>query len=144
MSEPLPRPGVGVAAAVVHAGQVLVVLRGRPPAAGSWALPGGRLEPGERLRDAARRELREECGLEVEIGRLLGIREAIGAEEAGAYHWVVPIYLARPIGPTAPSAGDDAVEARWVRPGELEGLAMVEELALFARRALEEAAAEGG
>ena len=124
-------PGVGVAAAVLAGDRVLLVRRGAPPAAGCWALPGGRLELGERLEAALRRELREECGLEIEPPEQLELVEAIHpaeAEDGEAYHWLVVTYLARPAGlpsgaaPAEPIAGDDALAARWFGPAELRAL----------------------
>ena len=65
-------PLVGVAAAVFDAaGRVLLVQRGRPPGAGTWGLPGGLLDLGEKLADGAAREVREECGIDVAIGAVI-------------------------------------------------------------------------
>lgn len=125
-------PGVGVAAAVLAGERVLLVRRGGPPAAGRWALPGGRLELGERLEAALKRELREECALEIEPMGLLELVEAIQPAETGdgdGYHWLVVTYLARPAGhppgapPPEPRAGDDAREAAWFDPAALKALA---------------------
>ena len=57
------RPEVCVGAIVIDEGQLLLVRRGNPPGEGAWSVPGGRVEPGERLQDAAQRELAEETGL---------------------------------------------------------------------------------
>lgn len=123
-------PGVGVAVLVQAAGRVLLVRRARPPAAGLWAFPGGRLELGERLEAAARRELREECGLEVEDLRRLDVEEAIFAEsvdgalpagadaDPGLVHWVIVLFRARAMPPPEGGlpevrAGDDAADVGW-------------------------------
>jgi ADP-ribose pyrophosphatase YjhB (NUDIX family) len=116
-------PGVGVAVLVHAAGRLLLVRRARPPAAGLWAFPGGRLELGESLEAAARRELREECGLELGELRQLDVEEAI-FDEAGAapgpglVHWVIVLFQAAPLtlperGLPAIRAGDDAAEVGW-------------------------------
>ncbi len=85
-------PLVGVAAAVFDAtGRVLLVQRGRPPAAGSWGLPGGLLDLGEKLADGARREVREECGIEIAVGSVVGVFEPLQFDDQGRieYHYVV-------------------------------------------------------
>ncbi len=133
-------PGVGVAAIVVAEGRVLLVRRARPPARGQWSFPGGRVHLGERLQDALRREVREECGLEVAVGRLFEVAEVLLDEDGERFHWVVLDYLARPLGGRL-AAGDDAAEARWVAAAELPQLAVPPLVAELARRAL--AAGEG-
>lgn len=96
-------------AVVVHAGSLLMIRRAQPPAAGLWTIPGGRVEHGEYLADAVQREVAEETGLSVEVGRLLGVFEVLGEE-----HFVILDYLATASDPGTPAADDDAVEARWV------------------------------
>ena len=92
------------------AGRLLLIKRGHEPAAGLWSIPGGRIEAGESDVDALVREVREETGLEVAAGRLLGAVQRPGL--AGA---VVDIrdYLAVVTGGEL-AAGDDAADARWV------------------------------
>jgi 8-oxo-dGTP diphosphatase len=85
-------PGVGCGAAIVEDGRLLLVKRLRAPEAGHWSLPGGKVDFGERVEDAVRREIREEVGLEIELTKALGIVEMIGID---GQHWVSPIYLAR-------------------------------------------------
>jgi 8-oxo-dGTP diphosphatase len=121
-----PAPLVGVAAAVFNArGQVLLVRRGRPPGQGQWGLPGGLLDVGERLADGARREIREECAVEVVLGDIVGTFEPIERDEAGEvrYHYVVVDFWAHYAG-GEPTAGDDAIGVDWFHVQELECLPM--------------------
>ena len=85
------RPLVGVGAVVWDGGRVLLERRGQPPAQGWWSLPGGLIELGETAEDAVRREVREECGIEVEVGPLFGLFEPIRAMTG----WSHPLPLRR-------------------------------------------------
>lgn len=127
MSREYPEhPIVGVAAIVLHESQVLLVLRGREPAKGLWGLPGGMLELGETAAEGVRREVLEECGVEVEVGPLVGVFEPMQRDDAGRlrYHYVVLDFLARWLS-GAPGPADDADAARWVTLDEMEGLPML-------------------
>jgi 8-oxo-dGTP diphosphatase len=107
----------------VEEDRLLLIRRRDPPSAGRWTLPGGRVEPGESLRQAARREAREETGLELEIGELLGTTEI----EAPPERFLVCDYTAWRCDQTAaPSAGDDALDARFVPLGEVFALDLVD------------------
>ena len=85
-------PGVGCGAAIVRDGQILLIKRLRPPEAGCWSLPGGKVDFLERVADAVVREIREEIGVVVALERMLGLVEMVGLDDQ---HWVSPIYLAR-------------------------------------------------
>lgn len=128
---PAPTPVCAVGAIVLDAeGRVLLVRRARPPGAGLWTVPGGKLEPGETLAQAVAREVREETGLVVEVGALACVVERIG----DGYHYVILDYCARAIG-GALAAGDDAAAARFVGPDELARLPLTDGLAAVVERA---------
>ena len=92
--------------------KVLLIERGNEPFKGRWALPGGFLEPDERLEQCARRELAEETGLEVEaVLDLLGVYDDPGRDPRGRI--VSAIYIARVAGEPEVEGGDDAAAARW-------------------------------
>ncbi|MGE0362246.1 MAG: NUDIX hydrolase [Vicinamibacterales bacterium] len=115
-------PVAGVGGVVIDAGRVLLVRRAHPPRQGEWSLPGGRVELGETLHDAVRRELREETGLEVTVGPLVECFDRIHRDDAGRvrYHFVIADYLCRVAGGTL-RAGDDAADVAWVTPEALPG-----------------------
>ena len=94
-----------------------MVKRGKEPALGLWSVPGGRVEQGEQLQDAVRREVKEETGLEVDVGEFAGVYESLGEP-----HFVILDYRAKPIGDAEPAAGGDAADARWVPFAEIENL----------------------
>lgn len=111
-----PRPILGVGAVVFKGDEVLVIRRGKAPLKGQWSIPGGKVEYRERLRDAAAREVREETGLEVEIGALIDVFEAPPESERecdGARHYVMVDFIAEWVS-GEPVPGDDAAEAEFV------------------------------
>jgi 8-oxo-dGTP diphosphatase len=83
-------PGVGCGAAILREGRLLLVKRLKPPEAGCWNLPGGKVDFCERAADAVRREITEELGVGIELTRALGFVEMIGEGQ----HWLSPIYEA--------------------------------------------------
>jgi ADP-ribose pyrophosphatase YjhB (NUDIX family) len=130
------RPTVGVGAVVVRRrdgrDEVLLIQRGRPPNVGSWSLPGGRLEWGEALVDAARREVLEETSIAIEVGALVEVVELRGE----AFHYVVMDYVARPLDETAtPRAGDDAQDARYVAIDDIDRYGVTDAVARVVRAA---------
>ncbi|MEQ8406544.1 MAG: NUDIX hydrolase [Oceanicaulis sp.] len=100
---------LGVGLVVWRGGDVLLIRRGKPPFEGLWSIPGGKVEPGERLQTAALRELHEETGTKAEIAGLIDVFENIGPHG----HFVMVDYAARWLS-GAPEAGDDALEARFM------------------------------
>lgn len=118
---------VAVGAIVRRADELLLVRRGRPPGAGEWSVPGGRVETGEMLMEAVTRELQEETGLYGVCGRLVGWVERIGDD----HHFVILDFEATVLGDQTPCAGSDASEARWWPVAEVAGLRLVDGLAEF-------------
>lgn len=110
---------MGVGVVIVEEGRLLLVRRGREPGRGLWAVPGGKVEPGEEMKVAARRETGEETGLDVEIGEVVWVGEVI---EPG-YHIVLIDYAGEVIGGEL-RQGDDADEVRWVDLVEARDLAL--------------------
>jgi 8-oxo-dGTP diphosphatase len=113
-------PSVGVV--VCDGDRVLLVLRGQEPSRGKWSIPGGVVELGETIREAAQREVKEECGLDIKVGDVISVRDAIvrDDEDRIRFHYVLVDVVAGHVGGKL-SAGSDVVDARWVSKGELDG-----------------------
>jgi len=116
-------PQVAVGAVVIKDGAVLLVKRSHAPSAGLWAIPGGSVELGESLRQAAEREIFEETGIRIAAGDPVLTFEAIERDEQGCvqYHYVITDLAATYL-EGEPFPGDDAADARWIRPQELATL----------------------
>jgi len=119
------RPRLAVGAIVFKDGRVLLVRRGQPPAEGEWAIPGGSVEIGETLQQAAQRELLEETGIVIQAGEPCFIFDVIQTDTDGRvrFHYVVIDLLADYV-EGFPRAGGDAADARWVSAEELGGLTL--------------------
>jgi 8-oxo-dGTP diphosphatase len=121
------RPELCVGAVAVDAEQILLIQRGRPPAEGSWSVPGGRVERGETMAEAVVRELREETGLAGVCNSLIGWVERIGP----GFHFVIFDFDVTVLDGKAPVAGDDANDAVWCPLAEVAGLPLADGLAEF-------------
>jgi 8-oxo-dGTP diphosphatase len=115
------RPVVGVGAVVLDQHRVLLVKRGHAPLKGQWSLPGGAVEVGETLEEAAAREVLEETGVTIEVGPIVEVLDRISRDVDGRveHHFVLVDFVARPSGGVLRSASD-ADDARWVALSELE------------------------
>ena len=127
------QPFIGVGAIIIDSdratqSRVVLVKRAHPPIQGQWSIPGGVLEVGEFVREAAIREAREETGLIVEAGQLLGVYDRVlrDAENRVQYHYVLIDFLCRAVGGEL-LAGSDAAEARWFTREELPALNLAED-----------------
>lgn len=111
------RPVLAASVAVFRDGRVLLAQRGRAPLVGLWSLPGGGVELGETLEDAALRELREEVGVEAEIIGFNRHVEAIERDGEGRVraHFVIASFVARWVA-GEPRTGDEAAAVAWVDP----------------------------
>jgi 8-oxo-dGTP diphosphatase len=103
-----------------------MVKRARPPEAGHWSLPGGKVEPGERLSEAVEREVREETALDVRCGSLVGWAERISE----SHHFVIFDFAVETRG-VGLIAGDDASDVRWVPLRDVQGLELASGLGEF-------------
>ncbi|MBM4417550.1 MAG: NUDIX domain-containing protein [Chloroflexi bacterium] len=119
------RPWIAVGVLIVESDRLLLIQRGHDPGRGLWALPGGMVDLGETARAAAAREAREETGLDVEVGELIWIADAIGRAPDGRveYHNVIVDFLATPTG-GSPRHGDDAMDLRYFSADEIDRLPM--------------------
>lgn len=119
------QPRVAVGAVVFKDQRVLLVRRGKAPALGRWAIPGGSVRLGESLQQAAEREIWEETGIRIAAGKPVYVFDVVDRDPDGGirYHYViVDMDAAYQGGAIRP--GDDALEARWVAAHELAGLAV--------------------
>jgi 8-oxo-dGTP diphosphatase len=121
-------PLVGVGAIIIENARVVLVKRAHPPLQAEWSIPGGVLEVGELVREAAIREAREETGLSVEPSELLGVYDRVlrDAHKRVQYHYVLIDFLCRRVAGDL-AAASDASEVRWFSREEMSALKLAED-----------------
>jgi ADP-ribose pyrophosphatase YjhB (NUDIX family) len=131
------RPIVGVGGVVIHRNRVLLIRRGGEPMKGQWSIPGGMLELGEEIAEGARRELKEETGLEVEPLEIIAVFDRImRAGRRVRYHYVIIDYACQlKSGRLKPAS--DVMDARWVRHEDLPRYHLTEKATEVIRRGFE-------
>jgi 8-oxo-dGTP diphosphatase len=132
------RPFVGVGAVILHHGRVVLIRRRFEPLKGQWSLPGGAVELGETLESCVAREMREETGLEVQVGPVIEVFDRItrDADDRVWFHYVLVDYLCWPLGGELRS-GSDAADAVWADPADLAPFALADKAVAVIGRALD-------
>ena len=138
MREYPERPLVGVGAVVVDGARVLLVRRGHEPLKGEWSLPGGAVEVGETLEVAIAREVREETGLEIDVGPMVDVLDRIRFDADGRvlYHFVLIDFVCKAAGGTL-TCGTDAADVKWAPVMELTQYGLTETTMSVIQKALD-------
>ncbi len=129
------KPLVGVGVLIQDDDRYLLIKRAAEPDAGLWSVPGGMVELGERAAEAAKREVLEETGLDVEIVEVLGVVDKIVEGDGGRikFHFVIVDYLANPVGGSL-EAFSDALDAKWVKAADFQDYEMSPSLVELLKR----------
>ena len=126
MSRQYPsRPILGVGVVVWHDDRVLLIRRDKAPRRGQWSLPGGAQKLGETVAEAARREVKEEADLEIDLGEIVATVDLIERDEDHRvrYHYTLVDFVAEAASAVL-RAGSDAAEALWFEVAEIETLGL--------------------
>ena len=138
MKREYPETPIVAVGVVIHEGdRIVLIRRDKEPSRGLWTFPGGAVELGESLQDAARREALEETGLRVKVGEVATVIDNMVHDEKGRvqYHYVIVDYVARPVGGTL-RPGTDARDACWASLSDLDTLDVTEKAGQLARQLL--------
>ena len=124
---------VGVGVLVRQDNRVLLAQRRREPDLGLWTIPGGLVELGEGIREAAKREIKEETGLEVELERLLGVVDKIVYDDYGRirYHYALIDFLGHPVGGEFKLCSSELLAAQWISLDDINRYPLPVELRSF-------------
>jgi 8-oxo-dGTP diphosphatase len=119
------RPIASVAVCVFKGDRILVIKRATPPSQGLWSVPGGMVELGEAIQDTAKREIQEECGIEIDVGEVFHVANLVVPDEKGLvrFHYVITYILADYVSGNA-RPGSDALDIQWATSQELDNLDM--------------------
>ncbi|MBN2425296.1 MAG: NUDIX hydrolase [Calditrichaceae bacterium] len=122
-------PVIGVGAVVIHKNKILLVKRKNPPSMGLWAIPGGKVNSGEKMKDAVERETIEETGIKIKCGEIIHVFEVIEYEKQDKlkFHYIIVDFLAEYLSGNVIS-GDDAEDAGWFSAQELTSMRLNEEM----------------
>lgn len=107
-----------VATAILRDTKILVVREEDQPYNRRWVLPQGYVKSSETLVDAARREVREELGIDVAVLRLIGVYEDFVKEKNGTLHYVIVCYLGRPPANVQVHTSVEVIDSAWVDPSD--------------------------
>ncbi len=107
---------VMAAVAVIRGRKVLAIREEDEPHRGKWVLPQGYVERGETVADAARREAREELGIEVELRGLVGVYDEMIQSERREVHYITVCYLGSIADSEAPRPSAEAIDSAWIDP----------------------------
>ena len=128
-----PIPAVG--AILLQEENVLLIRRGQAPAKGKWTFPGGVIELGESPEEALKREVREECGLAIDVATLVEVIHKVVEDAEGRirYHYLILDYLV--FCQTRPNcrqarfeAGTDVTDVRWISLHDLKSYKLTDGL----------------
>lgn len=148
MSETVTRrsewPRCGASAAIFRGGEVLLIQRGKGAFTGLWSFPGGHVEPGETAREAARREVMEETGIDATIRGVLDIHDVILRDAARVLktHYVISVFWGT-WNAGEPVAASDSRAAAFFPLDRIGGVPMTDGMAGFVSRAAVLAAGAG-
>tara|TARA_R110001583_G_scaffold182944_2_gene341263 strand:- start:52534 stop:52956 length:423 start_codon:yes stop_codon:yes gene_type:complete len=131
-------PKLAVLAVCLHEGKFLLVQRRNPPDAGLWGFPGGHVELGESLAEAAARELHEETGVTATAGEVIGHVELIDRDGSEVRHHFLLVAVTCAYQSGVPLADDDAMAAAWVSDAEMADLALSDHVMELAQQALKQ------
>ena len=126
---------IGVGAIIIQNGKILIVRRGSEPGKGKWSVPGGLVELGETVEQTVVREVKEECGLDVEVDELIDVVDSMTFDENGKlkYHFVILDFFVKIKGGEL-RPGNDAKEALWVPLEEVEKYDLTKTFREFLKR----------